>query len=114
MEKAIGPPPFCRRHTTTSNVLISYGIHFVRNCMIHHLITASAFTRTLLERRRAHILRIKDGVLVEHWDIIQDEASRRATHRRVACQCSATRFRTERLREYFDVHCVRLTFAEVH
>lgn len=24
----------------------------------------------------ADILRIKDGVLVEHWDVLQDEASR--------------------------------------
>ncbi|MGH8323473.1 MAG: nuclear transport factor 2 family protein, partial [Steroidobacteraceae bacterium] len=24
----------------------------------------------------ADILRIKDGILVEHWDVIQDEASR--------------------------------------
>jgi hypothetical protein len=23
----------------------------------------------------AHIVRIKDGVLVEHWDVIQDEAT---------------------------------------
>ena len=23
-----------------------------------------------------HILRIKDGILIEHWDVIQDEASR--------------------------------------
>jgi predicted SnoaL-like aldol condensation-catalyzing enzyme len=24
----------------------------------------------------AHILRIKDGILVEHWDVIQDEAAK--------------------------------------
>jgi len=24
----------------------------------------------------ADILRIKDGILIEHWDVIQDEASR--------------------------------------
>ena len=27
----------------------------------------------------ADILRIKDGVLVEHWDVIQDEASRESS-----------------------------------
>jgi predicted SnoaL-like aldol condensation-catalyzing enzyme len=27
----------------------------------------------------ADILRIKDGILVEHWDVIQDEASRESS-----------------------------------
>jgi predicted SnoaL-like aldol condensation-catalyzing enzyme len=27
----------------------------------------------------ADILRIKDGILVEHWDVIQDEASRQSS-----------------------------------
>src|SRR2546428_8698860 len=28
----------------------------------------------------AGIVRIKDGVLVEHWDVIEDQASRRQSH----------------------------------
>jgi predicted SnoaL-like aldol condensation-catalyzing enzyme len=36
----------------------------------------------------ADILRIEDGVMVEHWDVIQDEASQR-----VDFQCSETSFR---------------------
>ena len=37
----------------------------------------------------ADILRIEDGVLVEHWDVIQDEATK--SNRRAAGRCSATR-----------------------
>jgi predicted SnoaL-like aldol condensation-catalyzing enzyme len=37
----------------------------------------------------ADILRINDGVLVEHWDVIQDEATQ--TNPRAAGPCSATR-----------------------
>jgi predicted SnoaL-like aldol condensation-catalyzing enzyme len=29
-----------------------------------------------VNRIAADILRIKDGILVEHWDVIQDEATR--------------------------------------
>jgi predicted SnoaL-like aldol condensation-catalyzing enzyme len=29
----------------------------------------------------ADIVRIKDGVLVEHWDVIQDEATRRTSEK---------------------------------
>jgi predicted SnoaL-like aldol condensation-catalyzing enzyme len=36
----------------------------------------------------ADIVRIKDGLLVEHWDVIEDEASR--NRRRAASRCSAT------------------------
>ena len=38
----------------------------------------------------ADILRIEDGVLVEHWDVIQDEATR--SNPRAVGRCSATRF----------------------
>ena len=40
----------------------------------------------------ADILRIEDGVLVEHWDVIQDEATK--SNPRAAGRCSATRFRS--------------------
>ena len=42
----------------------------------------------------ADILRIEDGILVEHWDVIQDEATR--SSQRAACLCSGRRFRSER------------------
>jgi predicted SnoaL-like aldol condensation-catalyzing enzyme len=55
----------------------------------------------------ADIVRIKDGVLVEHWDVIQDEATRehskRSPHVRrhvpdlCACPINTTVPRTERL-----------------
>jgi predicted SnoaL-like aldol condensation-catalyzing enzyme len=35
----------------------------------------------------ADILRIKDGIFLEHWDVIQDEATKPS--QRVACPCSA-------------------------
>jgi predicted SnoaL-like aldol condensation-catalyzing enzyme len=45
----------------------------------------------------ADILRIKDSILVEHWDVIQDEASReQSNNQRAASRCSATFSRSER------------------
>ena len=41
----------------------------------------------------ADIVRIEDGILVEHWEVIQDEAPR--SSRRVAFPCSVTSFRSE-------------------
>jgi predicted SnoaL-like aldol condensation-catalyzing enzyme len=32
-----------------------------------------------VNRIAADILRIKDGILVEHWDVIQDEATRESS-----------------------------------
>jgi predicted SnoaL-like aldol condensation-catalyzing enzyme len=40
----------------------------------------------------ADIVHIKDGVLVEHWDVIQDEATR--SNQRAAFQCSGTSFQS--------------------
>ena len=42
----------------------------------------------------ADILRIKDSILVEHWDVIQDE--RPASNQRAASRCSAMFSRSER------------------
>src|SRR5712664_1287736 len=39
----------------------------------------------------ADVLRIEDGVFVEHWDVIQDEATK--SNPKAAGRCSATRFR---------------------
>ena len=36
----------------------------------------------------ADIVRFEDGRLAEHWDVLQDEATRR--NRSAACRCSAT------------------------
>ena len=36
------------------------------------------------------IVRIKDGILIEHWDVIQDEAQR--NNQRVAIRCLELRF----------------------
>ena len=38
----------------------------------------------------ADIVRIEDGKLAEHWDVLQDEAT--GPNPRVACRCSATQF----------------------
>jgi hypothetical protein len=43
----------------------------------------------------ADILRIKDGILAEHWDVIQDEA--RQEQSRVVSQCSAARSQPKRV-----------------
>jgi len=37
----------------------------------------------------ADILRIKDGILAEHWDVIQDEATKNSP--KAAIRCSVTR-----------------------
>ena len=42
----------------------------------------------------ADILRIKDGLLVEHWDVIQDEATREQS--KSGLPMFGTRFRSER------------------
>jgi hypothetical protein len=41
----------------------------------------------------ADILRIEDGILVEHWDVIQDEAS--VSRQRAVFPCSATNLLSE-------------------
>jgi predicted SnoaL-like aldol condensation-catalyzing enzyme len=41
----------------------------------------------------ADIVRVQDGILVEHWDVIQDEATQEQS--KSACPCSATNFRNE-------------------
>src|SRR5947199_3036711 len=43
----------------------------------------------------ADIVRIEDGILIEHWDVIQDEASRESS--KSGFPCSATRLVSERL-----------------
>jgi hypothetical protein len=40
----------------------------------------------------ADIVRLQDGILVEHWDVIQDEATQEQS-----CQCSVTNFHSERV-----------------
>jgi len=42
----------------------------------------------------ADIVRLQDGMLIEHWDVIQDEATQNS--QRAACPCSATSFRNDR------------------
>ena len=44
---------------------------------------------------RADVVRVADGVLVEHWDVLQDEASARS--QRAVCQCSALSSVSERI-----------------
>jgi predicted SnoaL-like aldol condensation-catalyzing enzyme len=44
----------------------------------------------------ADMLRIENGILVEHWDVSQDEATRASSK---SCPCSATRFVRERSRQ---------------
>jgi predicted SnoaL-like aldol condensation-catalyzing enzyme len=56
----------------------------------------------------ADILRIENGLLAEHWDVIQDEATREAW--RAACQCSGTSFQTDRM-EFRARHAKRLGLA---
>src|ERR1700682_3637957 len=45
----------------------------------------------------ADIVRIEDDVLVEHWDVIQDEAWPHKSNQRVASQCLAARSRPMRV-----------------
>jgi predicted SnoaL-like aldol condensation-catalyzing enzyme len=54
------------------------------------VIVHGRFSGTGLPRNwiAADIVRIADGVLAEHWDVLQDEAAR-ADSKRV-CRCSAT------------------------
>jgi predicted SnoaL-like aldol condensation-catalyzing enzyme len=40
----------------------------------------------------ADIMRMEDGVLAEHWDVIRE------SNRVAVCRCSATNFRPDRLR----------------
>jgi len=43
----------------------------------------------------ADIVRLQDGILVEPWDVIQDEATQDS--QRAVCQCSVTNFHSERV-----------------
>ena len=48
----------------------------------------------------ADVVRLKDGILVEHWDVIQDEATEQQT--RAGALCSATRFRSKHSKTPLD------------
>ena len=54
------------------------------------VIVHGRFSGTGLPRNwiAADIVRIADGVLAEHWDVLQDEAAR--AELRAVCQCSVT------------------------
>jgi len=58
----------------------------------------------------ADIVRIKDGVLVEHWDVIQDEA--RKNNQRVVSQCSAARSPPMRVANKKKIHSIVLEEVE--
>jgi Uncharacterized protein conserved in bacteria len=50
-------------------------------------------TQTIASKNKAlasDILRIENGVLVEHWDVIQDEATRESS--KSGLPCSETNF----------------------
>lgn len=53
------------------------------------VIVHGRFSGTGLPRNwiAADVVRIADGVLAEHWDVLQDEATRAG--RKAVCQCSA-------------------------
>jgi SnoaL-like protein len=42
----------------------------------------------------ADVVRVADGVLAEHWDVLQDERPKRS--REAVCRCSGPRFPSER------------------
>src|SRR5260370_38928913 len=60
----------------------------------------------------ADIVRIKDGVLVEHWDVIQDEATQEQS--RVVSQCSAARSRPMRVPDKKQIRRIVLEEVESH
>ena len=60
----------------------------------------------------ADIVRIKDGVLVEHWDVIQDEATQEQS--RVVSQCSAARSRPMRVPDKKQIRRIVLEEAQPH